>query len=391
MNETGFLELRQDVPVVAIPVCNEAQNILPCLDALAAQTFRRPYEVLLLLNNCTDGTENVIAGCADAWNFRLRVEQRRLKPDEANAGTARGLAMDCAASLTSGVILTTDADSCVSPNWIAANLDAVQAGSDAVAGRAEIDPADAARLPARLLEDEARVQLLATLLDRIDYLLDPDSGDPWPRHIQHSGASIAVTVDAYRRAGGLPRIPLAEDRVFFKRLRRIGARIRHAPEIVVTVSGRLTGRAKGGMADTIRRRLECADDWLDDCIETAGDRAHRAATRALVRLACTGQPDTATIARLAAAVQLPPDTIRALLGIGSFGAAWDGMEEQSPRLRYRPVPACHLESEIRAALRVLDQLEPALAGRRRPSRARTDASFSANQQAASVNASSPAG
>jgi len=40
-----------------------------------------------------------------------------------------------------------------------------------------------------------------------------------------------------------------------KKLRLVDTKIRHAPEVSVSVSGRLKGRAAGGMADMIRRRL----------------------------------------------------------------------------------------------------------------------------------------
>jgi len=45
------------------------------------------------------------------------------------------------------------------------------------------------------------------LLAELEGWLDPDPADPLPRHHQHFGASLAVTVDAYRRAGGLPSMP----------------------------------------------------------------------------------------------------------------------------------------------------------------------------------------
>ena len=38
-----------------------------------------------------------------------------------------------------------------------------------------------------------------------------------------------MTVAAYWRAGGMPATPLGEDRAFFDALRRMDARIRHAP------------------------------------------------------------------------------------------------------------------------------------------------------------------
>ncbi len=394
MNAIASIQLAEKLPVVAIPVSNEAHHIRLCLAALAAQSFRHQFEVLLLLNNCTDGTERVVEAIGHQCPFRLHVTQCELKPAQAHAGAARRLAMDLAATLTDGVLLTTDADSCVGQNWLAANIDAIDAGADAVAGRAEIDPVDAARLPARLLENEARAQLLVTLLDRIDCLIDPDPADPWPRHVQHSGASIAVRADCYRRAGGLPPIALGEDRAFFRQLRRIDARIRHAPEAIVTVSGRLVGRARGGMADTMRRRLEQSDAWLDECTERAADRANRAAARSLARTAWDARARGCLLTQLASNLQLPARTIRTLLQAETFGAAWDNLERRSPRLRHRLVPVSRLEAEIKLALEILDHISPVSpAGRLLSVEGSSPANppFSANHRAASVNASSAAG
>lgn len=397
MNVTTSIGALGSLPVVAIPVCNEAETIRHCLGALSDQSFRDPFEVLLLLNNCTDGTEPIVRAMEPSLPFRLHVAEFRLPPAQANAGSARRLAMDMAANFTQGVLLTTDADSYVGKNWVAANLQAIASGADAVAGRAEIDPIDAARLPVKMLEDEARAQLLVTLLDRIDWLLDPDPADPWPRHVQHSGASIAVTAECYRRVGGLPDVALGEDRAFFRRLRRIDARIRHAPEVVVTVSGRLVGRAKDGMADTMRRRITEADPWLDDYTEAAADRANRAAARSGARSLWADRADGPRLMQLAASLEISVGTARASLRAETFGAAWADLEQRSRRLRHERVPALRLESELQAALQILDQITPAP-----PAPWQVVASgwadtslspnpFSANQQAASLNASSAAG
>ena len=80
----------------------------------------------------------------------------------------------------------------------------------------------------------------------------------------------------------MPPIPLGEDRAFFAALRRIDARIRHAPEVRVTVSARTNGRATGGMADTIRRRLEKPDEMLDENLEPAVNATRRAELRGLI-------------------------------------------------------------------------------------------------------------
>ncbi len=208
-----------------------------------------------------------------------------------------------------------------------------------------------------MVADEARVQLLATLLDRIDCLIFPEPHDPWPRHGEHSGASIAVTVDAYRRVGGMPALPIGEDRAFFEAMRRVDARIRHAPDVFVTVSGRLFGRAKGGMAETMRRRMRQPDAWLDDPIEPAGDRLRRARTRRQLHAAWrSGMPDAAVVT-LSASLGLAPRCLRDLVDVTYFGEAWHRVVSASEPLRRRHVAAEARELEIALACDVLATLE----------------------------------
>ena len=241
--------------IIAIPVRNEAQHISKCLFALAQQSQSIRYGVLLLLNNCTDDTSAIVRDLASRLPLPVAAVSVTLPEARATAGHARRLAMDLAARCMrpDGVLMTTDADGRVYPDWLAANLSAFRGGADAVAGCAELDPADAPNIPARLHEDDARECAYDRVLDQINALLDPDPFDPWPRHTEHSGASLAVTLKAYRRAGGIPPVPIGEDRAFVEALRKVDTRIRHSPAVRVVVSGRIVGRAAGGMADTIRR------------------------------------------------------------------------------------------------------------------------------------------
>ena len=195
-------------------------------------------------------------------------------------------------------------------------------------GRAEIDPVEAARIPPALHQADAEECAYAAVLDEIASLIDPDPHDPWPRHTEHSGASIAVTRAMYRRAGGMPGVALGEDRLFHAALRAADARIRHACDVRVVVSGRILGRAEGGMADTIRRRLAAPDTMLDEALEPASARVNRL--------------------RLCRAVRLAQD------GECGFGRVWAALDATLVRERVRVIDLPEQMAEalrVRAALR----------------------------------------
>ena len=357
MNVLNPVRYMRRAATVAIPAHNEKDHIAPCLNSLARQDFDGCLDVVAFLNNCTDGTPDIVRRLVPSLPFRLHVLERRLEPSEANAGVARKLAMEAASAISSaeGVVLTTDADSRVPPDWVSSHMAAIAEGADAVAGMVELDPQDAAALPYWLQAEEDSVQAFGTLLDEIDCLLDPDPADPWPRHIQHSGANIAVRADWLARVGGIPPIPLGEDRALFAALRRADARIRHSRAGVVTVSGRLAGRAKGGMADTIARRLAAPDEWLDDCFEPAAQRVRRARLRASLRHAWINGLDHRTEA-IVGKLRVASSVAREVLGGTTFGNAWSALEKASPILSRQLVPASALEAETRRAHRIVGQL-----------------------------------
>ncbi|RMI26983.1 glycosyltransferase [Pseudoroseomonas wenyumeiae] len=355
-----------DKAVVAIPARNEAARIGACLDALAAQRDAATLTVLLLLNGCTDATEAVARAHAAGAPFRLVLRHAVLPPGQAHAGEARGRAMDAAAALLEreaqpdGLLLTTDADSQVAPDWLAATRAELRSGADAVAGRVDYDPAETACLPAALRQRMAQEDSYAALLAELEARLDPVRGDGWPRHRMASGASLAVRLPAYRRAGGLPRLPVGEDRALLAALRAVDVRVRHAPGVRAVTSCRTEGRATGGAADTLRLRagqpgLPC--DSLLEPLEVAAMRWRARAT--LRRLHAAG--DEAGAARWAASLLLPPDVMRQIKA-SPFGALWQMAEAASPLLRPVPLLPAALPGEIAAARRLLAGLRPAAAG-----------------------------
>jgi GT2 family glycosyltransferase len=346
--------------VAVVPVKDEADWLEPCLTALIHQQVAAFDEILVYINNSTDRSAAVATALAARSPVPVLVRNVVLPPDQAHAGGARRHAMLWAASRAGGdgIVLTTDADGVVGPDWLAVNLSALAEGAEAVAGRARIDPRDEARLPRALIEADANECLYAALLDEIDAAIDPDPFDPLPRHDEHSGASIAVTVSAWSRAGGIPDVRSAEDREFFAALRRVDARIRHLNEAVVTVSGRTEGRAAGGMADTIRRRMIATDAFLDSRLEPALAWIARVGLRRRSRtLWRQGRAAPAReIQRLAQGLDIPARDISAALRARYFGTAWAALEERSPRLHRRPVAAASVSGQIDVARRFLATL-----------------------------------
>jgi GT2 family glycosyltransferase len=347
--------------VIAIPVRNEEAHIGPCLRALAKQEAAQPDRVLLFLNGCTDGTEDRIRDVARDLDLNIILVKRDLRGAKANAGFARRLALRHAAHglADDDVLITTDADGQVAPDWIESNLEWLRQGADAVCGRAEIDPVDALLIPPHLRDDDARECQLATLLDELASLIDPDPNDPWPRHTESSGASIAVTVAAFRGAGGIPPVASGEDRAFIEGLRRFDARIRHAPTVAVTVSGRMQGRAAGGMADTIRRRIVQQDEFTDSTIEPAVDRFRRLSLRAHARALWMGLRTDSQL--LVQALDTTELTVDRALSSPFFGLAWAALERECPTLHAQRVRFADLTEEIGAAIALRAQAAEAYA------------------------------
>ena len=343
--------------IVAIPAKNEADRIGCCLLALAGQTWR-PDAVLLLLNDCTDGTATIVQVLSAVMPFRLAVNSHILPLALANAGNARRLAMQRASELLGrrGVLLTTDADGVVATDWIERNLLALSGGADLVCGRAVIDPVEAELIPVHLHADDALECELIELLDQTAALLDPDPADPWPRHSEASGASLAVTVEAFRQVGGIPRISSGEDRAFVKALLRIDARIRHDPTVGVTVSGRILGRAPGGMADTIHRRMRQQDEFTDDSVEPAADAYRRIDFRRRARIAWRQQSvGLAGEQELAIDLGIAPPLLEQMLNNPFFGTAWADIEAHSPFLARRRVRFVDLPRQIAYARQLLER------------------------------------
>lgn len=247
-----------DAPVVAVPARNEEALLPRLVAALSRQTatrrLGRPLRVILVLNNIEDGSRRVVRAAARrAANLHMTVVDVEFPPGRAHVGSARRLALDIAArQAPHGVVMTTDADAVPAEDWVEENLRAIRAGAHIVGGRIVGDPEEERRLGRGFLHRARAHARYQALCDELASLLDPIGHDPWPRHHDHTGASIAVRADVYRAVGGMDPLPFREDLAFVSKARAAGFRLRHAPEVSVTVSARTIGRARGGMADCLR-------------------------------------------------------------------------------------------------------------------------------------------
>ena len=301
------------IPIVAIPARNEESLLPRLLEALSRQTvladLPQPLDIIVVLNN-TDDQSGMVARQAvrGASKLRLTVLDVLFPPAQAHVGHARNLAMDLASGKIGdrpGTILTTDADAIPADTWIEANLRSIRSGADLVGGRIVGDRREEEMLGPEFL---ARAQLYATygdLCDRLASLIDPLDHDPWPRHHDHTGASLAVRNDVYRRVGGLDPLPFREDLGFVAKVQAAGFRLCHPNDVSVTVSARTTGRAKGGMADCLTNWIREEQDGIPARVECPHALARRLDLRRRLRGLDGSPPDL--IERKLAELGLQPD------------------------------------------------------------------------------------
>jgi hypothetical protein len=249
---------------VILPIRNEQELLAEALFPLANQRTEAgaklpyaDYEVLALINNSSDTSIQIAREFARRHpEFRLHIFERQLPDRYAHIGYVRRLLMDSACSRLidmrpHGAILSTDADTRVAPNWIAVNLSELHRGADAVGGRIFTRADERAPLDRGIACMQRLDQSYRRLVSWIESRFDPEPYDPWPRHHQHFGSSLAITADAYATVGGVPPRRYFEDLALYSALRRRDFRIRHSLRVRVQTSARLDGRTKFGWSRTL--------------------------------------------------------------------------------------------------------------------------------------------
>lgn len=264
---TGFQDISR--VSIAIPIKDEASRLPRLLNSLvlSAQGCDVPVTATILVNNSSDRSAE-IARSYENTAINAQIREVTFSARRASAGHARAAAMRFASS-KGGLIMTTDGDASVHPRWIASAVQEARNGADVVCGRISsripIPLRRGARARITVLESgyTALMHELRFYLEQMAGLLDPRARQP---HYVESGATIAIRSDAFRRIGGCPLVRHSEDRALVAAARRHDLRISYSDRMRVRVSGRLMGRAEGGMAECLRERMASPDPLADQAI-----------------------------------------------------------------------------------------------------------------------------
>jgi hypothetical protein len=268
---------------VIIPVRNEAKNLETTLFALANQIDltgklleKDRYEIIVLANNCSDNSAEIarhFAACNP--NLAIHIVEMTLDSQRAYVGWVRKVLMDEAyrrlklLGRDRGIIASTDGDTRVSPTWIASIINEIQNGVDAVGGRILTVRDERLALDKTTRLYFLRYVCYRYLTAQLEAYLAPNPYDPFPRHHQHFGASLAVTVEMYEKVGGLPPTHTPEDVAFYDALMNVDARFRHSPAVRVYTSARIIGRAQAGLSNRLAQLEQLGKKHQSIWVESA--------------------------------------------------------------------------------------------------------------------------
>ena len=210
---------------VVVPAHNEASCLAACIASLqkaAASVLLHgeAVQIFVCADACTDQTEDI----AVTWGASVvRLAAR-------NVGSARALGAEVALQAGARWLAFTDADTVVSPTWLA---DQLSLGADAVCGTVLVDDWGG-------YSSNTQAHYCANYSDADHH-----------RHIH--GANLGVSAQAYRRSGGFLPLVSSEDVALVDALQASGASIAWSAKPRVSTSARRDFRAPGGFGATLLR------------------------------------------------------------------------------------------------------------------------------------------
>lgn len=225
---------------IAVPAHNEEAMLGACLAALLAAA-RHPglrgegVAVLVALDACDDGSSGVVQRHRPLFEA-AGVGLDCIEVDERRVGAARAAGAERLLALGVRWLAFTDADTRVSPQWLAMQL---ALDADVVCGSVAVD------------DWSPHAERAEALRAHFDGFYQDRDGH---RHIH--GANLGVSAAAYRAAGGFEAVPCHEDVLLVKALERIGARFAWSARPRVFTSARRDARARDGFGDTLLKMLD---------------------------------------------------------------------------------------------------------------------------------------
>ena len=226
---------------IVVPVHNEEHLVSAALDSLD-QAVRYISEsrvsvgIVVVLDRCSDRSSDLVsdwrnrtAEFHDAHHIEI-FELEAGSVGSARSAGCQALFREWSHAAAEDIWLaTTDADSEVPQDWIAAQLRMRSEGAQVWVGAVNVrDWSD--RTPGTA--EAWRCQYESEVL---------------PIH----GANFGIDATTYLEAGGFGSLATGEDRDLFRRAVALGATIRHDPLVRVVTSGRRNGRAPRGFAHAL--------------------------------------------------------------------------------------------------------------------------------------------
>ena len=239
--------------VVVVPARDEQEaigdtlrGVCDSLDRARRSGLVEASAVEVVAHRCTDATEAraraVLRGHAAPFGTHVVADE-----DSVSVGQVRDRAVRRGLGRLEHRprdtwVLSTDADTRVGPGWVTDILTAAAStGVVGVVGLARLDgwyggPAGAAAYEAVIAAK-----------------MRSSPADPLHQHDHVYAANLAVRADAYLDVGGFSHLAHGEDQALVDALAARGRPLLRTRTVVVTTSGRLVGRAGGGLAEHLAR------------------------------------------------------------------------------------------------------------------------------------------
>lgn len=183
---------------VVIPAFNEEKYIKDCLFSLIDQETNLSYEVVVVDNNSKDATVEVAQTFKDKLNLRIIHEEKQGR----GAARARGFK-----EAKGEIILSTDADAIVYPDWINTLVSGI--GEEVIATTTSCKTLDLGFIKDAIFDF---VQPTATILYRLIF-----------GHYWLAGFSFAISKSVYIKSGGFnPNLQALEDTDLAVRVAKFG-------------------------------------------------------------------------------------------------------------------------------------------------------------------------